>query len=108
MIFRFLKHASQLTGRLGPLFALLFGFIVIGALLISQVEDLSVGDALYFAFITGLTIGYGDIVPHTAIGRFIAVLLGLVGILFTGLVVAVAVRRVREAMGDEDRARQNQ
>jgi hypothetical protein len=33
-------------------------------LLIGFVEGWSVGDALYFTFITGLTIGYGDIVPR--------------------------------------------
>ena len=33
-------------------------------LLIGFVEGWSVGDAVYFTFVTGLTIGYGDIVPR--------------------------------------------
>jgi hypothetical protein len=36
-------------------------------LLIGLIEGWSVGDAVYFAFITGLTIGYGDIVPRQAL-----------------------------------------
>jgi Ion channel len=32
-----------------------------------------VGDAVYFTFITGLTIGYGDIVPRQAVARALAV-----------------------------------
>jgi uncharacterized membrane protein len=54
-------------------------------------------DTLYFAFVTGLTIGYGDIVVKTPVGRLVAILIGLVGILFTGLMVAVLVYAVRES-----------
>ena len=50
------------------------------------------GDAIYFAFITDLTIGYGDIVATTKAGRTVSVLLGFIGMTFTGLVVAIAVR----------------
>jgi uncharacterized membrane protein len=55
-------------------------------------------DALYFTFVTGLTIGYGDIAPLTLAGRVVAILTGLVGILITGLIVAVAVYALRETM----------
>jgi hypothetical protein len=34
--------------------------------LIGFIEGWSVGDAVYFTFVTGLTIGYGDIVPRQA------------------------------------------
>jgi uncharacterized membrane protein len=71
--------------------------IIVGAVTIAETEKLPIGDALYFAFITGLTIGYGDIVAHSAAGRVVSVLLGIVGVLFTGLMVAVAVHALRDA-----------
>lgn len=73
--------------------------ILAGAVMISALEKVGIGDALYFAFITGLTIGYGDIVAHTVGGRIVSVFLGVVGITFTGLIVAVAVRALQVADG---------
>ncbi|HEY4801834.1 MAG TPA: potassium channel family protein [Paraburkholderia sp.] len=55
------------------------------------------GETVYFCAITALTIGYGDVVPTTALGRIDAVLLGLIGLVFTGLIVAAFVRGVQEA-----------
>ena len=77
------------------IFLSLFAFLVVGAALIAYVEQLPFGDALYFSFITGLTIGYGDVVVKTVSGRFVAIMIGLIGILFTGLVVAAAVRAIQ-------------
>jgi voltage-gated potassium channel len=57
----------------------------------------SLGETVYFCAITALTIGYGDVVPTTALGRIDAVLLGLIGLLITGLITAAAVRGVQEA-----------
>jgi len=39
----------------------------------------SLGVAVYWAVVTVTTVGYGDIVPHTALGRFVASLLILIG-----------------------------
>jgi voltage-gated potassium channel len=55
------------------------------------------GQTLYFCTITALTIGYGDVVPTTTFGRIDAALLGLIGLLITGLVTAASVRGVQEA-----------
>jgi len=76
----------------------LFALIVINSWAISYVEKLPFGDSLYFAFITGLTIGYGDIVVKTPVGRILAVLIGFIGVLFSGLIVAAALRAVGETL----------
>jgi voltage-gated potassium channel len=57
------------------------------------------GETLYYCSVTALTIGYGDIVPTTAIGRFAAVVLGMLGVLVTGLTTSAAVFAVQRAAG---------
>jgi hypothetical protein len=63
-------------------------------------RGLSVGDALYFTFITGLTIGYGDIVPHQALARTLAIGIGVCGLFLTGLIAAIAVNALRAAIDE--------
>jgi Ion channel len=55
------------------------------------------GDGVYFTFVTGLTIGYGDLVPRQPLSRFLAILIGLFGTVVTGLVAAIAVRALQIA-----------
>ncbi|MGA7813338.1 potassium channel family protein [Caballeronia sp.] len=57
----------------------------------------SLEQTLYFCSITALTIGYGDVVPTTTVGRIDSILLGVVGLLITGIVIAASVRAVQEA-----------
>ena len=58
-------------------------------------ENWSFGESLYLSFITGLTIGYGDLVPLHFLTRLLFVLIGFVGILTTGLVAAISVRALQ-------------
>jgi len=69
-------------------------------LLIGYVEGWSVGDAVYFSFVTGLTIGYGDIVPRQTLTRALAIVIGFGGILLAGLVAGIAVSAMRAALTD--------
>lgn len=54
--------------------------IAISGVLIHYVEGMSFQDGVWWAFVTATTVGYGDISPHTALGRFIAMTLMIVGI----------------------------
>jgi len=92
-------HAIYATWSI--LFAILAAQVALG-LLIGFVEGWSFGDALYFTFVTGLTIGYGDIVPRQALTRALAVVIGFAGILLTGLVAGIAVYAMRIALNDRD------
>src|SRR6202521_2084142 len=63
--------------------------------LIGHIEGWRIDDALYFTFVTGLTIGYGDLTPRHVVSRLLAVVIGFAGILLTGLVVALRAEGLR-------------
>ncbi len=98
MFGRFVYHFLHVIWHLRSVNMALLALIVIGAVIIAGVETIPFGDAGYFSVITGLTVGFGAIVAHTAVGRWVAVLLGFVGIIFTGLIVAAAVYSVQETL----------
>lgn len=75
-----------------PILSGLIAVMVLLGAAIGWREDWSLGDSLYFAFVSGLTIGYGDLVPKHPLSRTLAVCIGFTGILLTGLVAALAVR----------------
>ncbi|WP_029972159.1 potassium channel family protein [Paraburkholderia graminis] len=60
-------------------------------------EGWSVQESIYFSFVTGLTIGYGDLAPKTLLARVLAILIGVCGIILTALVAAVAVKAISSA-----------
>ena len=94
---RFTYYFFHAIWHVRTIILILIALIVAGAAAVTLVEKLPFADTLYFAFVTGLTIGYGDIVMQTPVGRLVALLIGLIGILFTGLLVAVMVHAVRES-----------
>jgi hypothetical protein len=67
------------------------------------VEGWSVQESVYFSFVSGLTIGYGDFAPKTLLGRALAIAVGVCGVLVTALFAAVAVKALTDAQsgGDE-------
>jgi hypothetical protein len=82
--------------------ASLAGQLALG-FLITWVERWSLGDGVYFTFVTGLTIGYGDLVPRQPLSRFLAILVGFLGVVLTGLVAAIAFRALQIAVDDPRR-----
>ncbi|NGX61708.1 MAG: hypothetical protein K940chlam9_01197 [Chlamydiae bacterium] len=48
------------------------------------------------SLITALTIGYGDVIPHTPMGKIISIIVGFTGLVFVGLSVAIAARGFKE------------
>src|SRR6476661_10658861 len=71
-------------------------FAMVGpGLLIGHIEKWRIEDALYFTFVTGLTIGYGDLTPRHVVSRLLAVVIGLAGIMLTGLIAALSVQALQ-------------
>ena len=85
-----------------PILSLLLALIVGLGVIAGLVERWSLQESIYFAFVSGLTIGYGDLAPRTLIARILAVLIGFCGVLLTALVAAIAVKALT-ATGADDR-----
>ena len=63
---------------------------------VSLLEGWPLLDGIYFAFVTGLTVGYGDLVPSHVTSRILAI----DGILLTALLAGVAVRAMQNTASD--------
>jgi hypothetical protein len=96
----FFVELSRLIRVVWPIFsAVLFAMIGPG-LLIGHIERWRIDEAFYFTFVTGLTIGYGDLTPRHVVSRLLAVMIGFAGIVLTGLVAAVTVEALRATARD--------
>jgi Ion channel len=96
--FAALGHAIRVTW---PVLSVILAIQLALGLLAGFVEDWSLGDAVYFTFITGLTIGYGDLVPRQALTRALAIGIGFFGLFVTGLIAAIAVYAMHSALTDD-------
>lgn len=54
--------------------------VLVSAFAMMYVEGMHFSDALWWAFVTATTVGYGDLSPSTGTGRIIAAILMVVGI----------------------------
>ncbi len=79
---------------LGPILVSLILLISFMGYIIGRVEGWSWSDALYHAFINATTVGYGDFRPTKKLSKMLAVATAFVGLVFTGIVVAIGVHAV--------------
>lgn len=75
-------------------------WLLIGAAMFQQVLGLSFADALYFSDVTVLTLGYGNIVATSAVGRGLIWPYAVIGIIILGLVVESIFKFAREVHYD--------
>jgi len=82
-----------------PIIIFLIVLICIVGLIIGKIEGWSRSDALYHAFINATTVGYGDFPPTKRRSKTLAILLAFIGLIFTGIVVAIAIHAADYAFG---------
>ena len=72
----------------------LLAVIVVGGLLLSLFDGKSLAEGQYLAFITAMTVGYGDLAPVTWPARVTSLVIGFNGLLLTGVIVAFCLKAV--------------
>ena len=85
-----------------PILSVLLGLIVALGVIVGLLEGWSVHESIYFAFVSALTIGYGDLAPHSPLTRSLAIAIGGCGVLFTALVAAIAVKALTAATDNRE------
>jgi hypothetical protein len=85
-----------------PVLSGLLAAIATLGVVIGRIEGWSFHASIYFAFVSGLTIGYGDLAPSTFVTRTLAILIGVCGVLLTALMAAVAVKALSGASGERN------
>ncbi len=94
----FLQIFSQALFYTAPILLFLVTLILLIAAVIARHEPLPINLAIYMSFITAMTIGYGDFTPKKPLSRLLAILLGIIGVIFTGIIVAAAVYATQQAL----------
>lgn len=108
------RKASSLLRTNGLLYILYVNvFIVfvvfVGSSILSVVEEKAFSDSLWWAIVTVTTVGYGDIVPNSVFGKWLAIILMLVGIGTIGMLTSALTNFfVKENSNEESKLEQLQ
>lgn len=70
---RLRRSLVRLTGSLPRIIVVYLASLLAAAALFSLLEERSFPDSLWWAVVTALTIGYGDISPATPVGRVVSI-----------------------------------
>jgi hypothetical protein len=85
-----------------PVLSVLIGVMMALGMVVARIEGWALFDGFYFAFVTGLTVGYGDLVPKLLFSRIAAICTGLTGVLLTAIIASVCVRALQNAVPEDE------
>jgi voltage-gated potassium channel len=89
--FQFIKFFFFGLELAAPLLISLALLIILLGQIVGARESWDRFDSLYWSFITATTVGYGDFRPLARLSKLFAIMIALVGIIFTGIMVALAI-----------------
>ena len=81
-----------------PLILSLIVVITLFGQIVGAKEGWSRFDSFYWSFITATTVGYGDIRPIKRGSRIVSIFVAFMGLILTGIIVAIAVHAGTIAM----------
>ena len=91
MFGEFISAHFLLAYELGGVFFAFMVVILVCGVLFSRFDRVPLEDAIYFAFITAFTVGFGDVTPKSRGARVLTIMLAFLGLILMGVAVAVAV-----------------
>jgi voltage-gated potassium channel len=94
----FLKQFAIGIGLTFPLLFCLVAAIALAGQIAGKKEGWSRSDSFYWSFITATTVGYGDIRPVGRGTKILAVLIAFMGLILSGIIIAVAVEATTLAL----------
>ena len=81
-----------------PVLVVLTALVIALGQVVGRIEKWGWFNALYWSLITALTVGYGDIRPSTHRTKMLSAVIALIGIMFTGVIVAITVAAATKAL----------
>ncbi len=96
----FLKIYGVMLYYISPVVAFLIGLIVLLGLRTARIEEWPRSRGIYCAFITATTVGYGVVHPTKPRTRVLAIITAFIGLILTGIIVALAFQSLQLAAQD--------
>ncbi|MCK5834674.1 MAG: two pore domain potassium channel family protein [Lentisphaeria bacterium] len=94
----FIRYFSWALLYCSPLL-IFFSLIIFGTgYLVGRLEKWSWTDTIYWTIITATTVGYGDFKPSKYRSRIFTIIVVLVGMMFTGVIVAITISATTESL----------
>lgn len=94
----FLKLLFWSLYLVGPLLLFLGALVIVLGQIVRKMEGWDVFNGIYWSIITATTVGYGDIRPLKKRSKVISILIAFIGIVLTGIIIAVALNSASLAL----------
>src|SRR5271168_3422061 len=94
MTITFLREFGTGIWVAAPILLSLAILIVLLGHFVGRHEGWSRFDSIYWSFVTATTVGYGDVRPTKRSSKIVAIVIATLGLVLSGILIAIAVRAV--------------